>query len=76
MESYFNHHDFNYFATLGTTQNNGDWHTYTTTFTRTSDPSVFNTSSHLFWFRFESNLNNHGGLSEYVYVDNVVISVT
>ena len=67
--------DFTYFASLGTTGNDGTWHTYTMTFTKGSNPGLF--TSH-FWFRFESNLATHnpGGAAEYTYVDNVIISVT
>ncbi len=75
----YNNH-FTYYA-MGTTNNDGLWHTYTETFVRdgnvfksTSTSSQFS-STQTFWFRFESNLDAHNGLVESVYVDNVIISL-
>ncbi|MCW3984671.1 MAG: hypothetical protein NWE96_11890 [Candidatus Bathyarchaeota archaeon] len=74
-DTYFSHRTFTYFATLGTTQNDGQWHTYSVTFTRAANPSLFTST---FWFRFESNLDTHqgSGLVEAVSVDNVIISLS
>jgi FlaG/FlaF family flagellin (archaellin) len=68
-------YDFHYFAALGTTQNDGQWHTYTITFTKTANPTLF---TQYFWVRFDSNLDQHqgSGLQEFAYVDNVIISLT
>jgi hypothetical protein len=68
-------YDFHYFDALGTTQNDGQWHIYTITFTKAAYPTLF---TQYFWFRFDSNLDQHqgSGLQEFAYVDNVVISLT
>ena len=66
--------DFHYFASIGLPGNTG-WNSYTITFTRAANPTMFSTH---FWFRFESNLQTHqgSGLVESAWVDNAMISVT
>lgn len=71
------------YTNLGTTNNDGQWHTYTVTFTRGTDNVFRSTSSSAqfsstttFWFRFESILDTRGSIVESVYVDNVIISLS
>lgn len=59
-------------ATLSSPGNDG-WNTYTATFTKASNPTMFDPT---FWFRFQSDLEIEDGVAELVWVDNVVISVT
>ena len=66
--------DFHTIANIGLPGNSG-WNSYTITFTRAANPTMFTTH---FWFRFESSLTNHqgSGLVESVWVDNAMLSVT